>query len=75
MFKVSTPIVSSFFFLSRYKGAMQENKTYIAKQDGAIWQLVHKTDEIQVNEEVVVSFQGILCKKDIAPYKEKNTCS
>jgi hypothetical protein len=33
---------------------------------------VHKTDDISVDEEVVVSFQGILCKKDIAPYNEKN---
>ena len=47
---------------------------YVVKQ-GAIWRLVHKRDEISADEEVVVSFQGILCKKDIAPYKEKNTCA
>lgn len=51
---------------------MQEDKLYRAKQDGAIWRLVHKTDETSADEEVVVSFQGILCKKDLAPYNEKN---
>ncbi|KAF8969131.1 hypothetical protein BDZ97DRAFT_1915494 [Flammula alnicola] len=29
-------------------------------------------DENSADEEVVASFQGILCKKDIAPYNEKN---
>ena len=48
---------------------------YVTKQDGAIWRLVHKREEILADEEVVVSFQGILCKKDIAPYNEKNTCA
>ena len=52
---------------------VQGNKIYIAKQDGAIWRLVHKTDdsEASADEEVVVSLQGILCKKDIAPCNEK----
>ena len=45
---------------------------YTAKQDGVIWWLVHKTDKTSADEEVVVSFQGILCKINIAPYKEKN---
>lgn len=77
MFEVSAPIVTSFFSLSRYKDATQVDKMYIVKQDGAIWRLVHKTDEIisaDDSEEVVVSFQGILCKKDIPPYNEKNMC-
>ena len=51
---------------------MQEDKLYRAKQDGAIWWLMHKTDENSADEEVVVSFQGILCKKNLAPYNEKN---
>ena len=33
---------------------------------------MHKTDENSADEEVVVSFQGILCRKDIAPFNEKN---
>ena len=50
---------------------MQENKLYTAKEDGAIWRLVHQTDENSADEEVVVSFQRILCNKDIAPYNKK----
>ena len=70
MFEVSALVVARFPH-SRRKPT-KENKSYRAKQDGAIWRLVHKTDETSVDEEVVVSFQGILCKKDIAPYNEKN---
>ena len=72
MFEVSASTFASLFYLLRYKDTTQENKMYVAKQDGAIWRLVH---EILADEEVVVSFQGILCKKDIAPYNEKNTCA
>ena len=75
MFQVSAPIITNFIFsLLRYKDTTQENKNYTTKQDRAIWRLLHKTDETSTDEEVVVSFQGIICKKDMAPYNEKNTC-
>jgi hypothetical protein len=76
MFEVSALIITGFFSLLRYINTTQENKNYTTKQDRAIWRLVHKTDdEISADEEVVVSFQGILCKKDMAPYNEKNMCA
>jgi hypothetical protein len=41
------------------------------EQEGAIWHLIQKDDE-DMPEEVVTSFQGILCKKDLPPFTEKN---
>jgi len=37
-----------------------------------VWRLVHRVTEAGTpNEEVVVSFQGIICKKDLPPFTEK----
>jgi len=41
------------------------------EQEGAIWRLIRKDGE-EMSEEVVTSFQGILCKKDLPPFTEKN---
>ena len=72
MFEVSKSTVTIQLALPRHK-LMQKNETYLAKQDGAIWRLAHKRDESSADEEVVASFQGILCRKEIAPYNEKTT--
>ena len=58
--------------ISKHKDT-QGNKKYTAKEDGMIWHLVCKMDENSADEEVVALLQGILCKKDIAPFNEKNT--
>ena len=42
--------------------------TYRAEKVGTVWCLVKGTSD---NEEVVVSFQGILCKIDMPPFNEK----
>lgn len=34
-----------------------------------VWRLVHRAETF--SEELVVSFQGILCKKDLPPFTEK----
>jgi len=37
-----------------------------------VWRLVHKVTEGGTpNEELVVSFQGIICKKDLPPFTER----
>ena len=46
--------------------------SYAAEQEGAIWRLIRKDDEdSDMPEEVVTSFQGILCKRDLPPFTEK----
>ena len=45
--------------------------SYAVEQEGAIWRLLRK-DDGDMTEEVVTSFQGILCKKDLPPFTEKN---
>ena len=49
----------------------QGDSSYAVEQEGAIWRLVRK-DDGDMPEEVVTSFQGILCKKDLPPFAEKN---
>ena len=70
MFEVSKSTVTIPLALPRHK-LMQKNEMYLAKQDGAIWCLAHKKDESSADKEVVVSFQGILCRKEIVPYNEQ----
>jgi hypothetical protein len=41
------------------------------EQEGEIWHFIQKDDE-DMPEEVITSFQGILCKKDLPPFTEKN---
>ena len=37
-----------------------------------IWRLVHKaTEEEAFSEEVIASFQGIICKKNLPPFTER----
>lgn len=37
-----------------------------------VWRLVHKaTEEEEFSEELVVSFQGIICRKNLPPFTEK----
>jgi hypothetical protein len=45
---------------------------YSVEKEGAIWRLIRKDDDEDMPEEVVASFQGILCKKDLPPFTEKN---
>ena len=49
----------------------QGDARYAVEQEGAIWRLVRR-DDGGMPEEVVTSFQGILCKKDLPPFTEKN---
>jgi hypothetical protein len=44
----------------------QGDTSYAVEQEGAIWRLLRK-DDGDMTEEVVTSFQGILCKKDLPP--------
>jgi hypothetical protein len=49
----------------------QGDSSYAVEQEGAIWRLVRR-DDGDMPEEVVTSFQGILCKKDLPPFTERN---
>jgi hypothetical protein len=52
---------------------MQGNASYAAEKYGPVWRLLNKPGEDSAEwYEVVVSFQGILCNKDMAPCNEKN---
>jgi len=45
---------------------------YEVVQTGKVWRLVHKaTEEEMFSEELVVLFQGIICKKNLPPYTER----
>jgi hypothetical protein len=46
---------------------MQADATYRVESVGGIWRLVNRSEEKPDDEEVVVSFQGILCKVDMPP--------
>jgi hypothetical protein len=51
----------------------QADAFYRAESIGGVWRLVVNGSEGNlVDEEVVVSFQGILCKVDMPPFNEKN---
>ena len=44
---------------------------YEVIQTEHIWRLVHKATEAETpNEELVVLFQGIICKEDLPPFTE-----
>ena len=51
---------------------MQADAMYRAESIGGVWRLVNRTEGNFDDEEVVVSFQGILCKVDMPPFNEKN---
>jgi hypothetical protein len=51
---------------------MQADTMYRAESVGGVWRLVNRSEENSDDEEVVVSFQGILCKIDMPPFSEKN---
>ena len=45
---------------------------YEVIQTEKVWRLVHRvTDEETFSEEVVVFFQGIICKKNLPPFTER----
>jgi hypothetical protein len=44
---------------------------YRGVRDGAIWRLAYSIDDQGGVEEVVTSIQGILCKADLPPFKDK----
>ena len=45
---------------------------YEVIQTGRIWRLVHKaTVNEAFSEELVIFFQGIICRKNLTPYTEK----
>ena len=50
--------------------SQQGDASYAVTQEGAIWRLIR--DDGDMPEEVVTSFQGIICKKDLPPFMEKN---
>ena len=52
---------------------MQADTIYRAERDGHVWRLVNRPEGGLDDEEVVVSFQGILYKIDFPPFSEK-TC-
>lgn len=43
-----------------------------AERIGSVWRLINRPEGNPDDEEVVVSFQGILCKVDLPPFNEKN---
>ena len=45
--------------------------TYRAEKVGTVWHLVNRTEGTSDDEEVVVSFQGILSKIDMPPFNKK----
>jgi hypothetical protein len=51
---------------------IQADPTYRAEKFGGIWRLINRREESGDDEEVVASFQGILCKIDLPPFNEKN---
>lgn len=51
---------------------MQADATYRAERVGRVWRLVNRPEGELDDEEVVVSFQGILHKIDLPPFSEKN---
>ena len=50
---------------------MQTDMTYREEKVGTVWCLVNRTKGTSDDKEVVVSFQGILCKIDMLPFNEK----
>lgn len=45
---------------------------YEVIQTGKVWRLVHRvTDEETFSEEAVISFQGIICRKNLPPFTER----
>ena len=45
---------------------------YEVIQTENVWRLVHRATEAETpNEELVASFQGIICKKDLPPFTER----
>jgi hypothetical protein len=51
---------------------VQENASYRAENVGGVWHLINRPEGSPDDEEVVVSFQGILYKIDLPPFSEKN---
>jgi len=50
----------------------QADAMYRADKVGGVWRLLSRPEGNIDNEEVVVSFQGIICKTDMPPFNEKN---
>ena len=50
----------------------QADAMYRVESIGGIWCLMNRPEGNSDDEEVVVSFQGILCKVDMPPFNEKN---
>jgi hypothetical protein len=51
---------------------MQADAKYRAESVGGVWRLVYRPEGNPDDEEVVVSFQGILYKMDLPPFGRKN---
>ena len=51
---------------------VQANASYRAENVGGVWRLINRPEGSPDDEEVVVSFQGILYKLDLPPFSEKN---
>jgi hypothetical protein len=51
---------------------MQGDAIYRAENVGGVWRLINSAEGNLNDEEVVASFQGILYKLDMPPFKEKN---
>jgi hypothetical protein len=51
---------------------VQADAWYQAENVGGVWRLINRPEGSPDDEEVVVSFQGILYKTDLPPFSEKN---
>lgn len=70
MFEVSN--IVELWDLRLTHPTVQANASYRAENVGGVWRLINRPEGSPDDEEVVVSFQGILYKTDLPPFSEKN---